>query len=70
MGLFGRVYGIRIQYEEVFKFYLLLLVDLDTTEDGMFTLQEVECLGACANAPMVQINDDYYVSCNGGDVIS
>uniref|UniRef100_M4B7W8 Uncharacterized protein n=1 Tax=Hyaloperonospora arabidopsidis (strain Emoy2) TaxID=559515 RepID=M4B7W8_HYAAE len=32
----------------------------DTTEDGMFTLQEVECLGACANAPMVQINDDYY----------
>ena len=49
---------------------MLLLVDLDTTEDGMFTLQEVECLGACANAPMVQINDDYYVSCNGGDVIS
>jgi NADH dehydrogenase (ubiquinone) flavoprotein 2 len=32
----------------------------DTTEDGLFTLAEVECLGACANAPMVQINDDYY----------
>ncbi len=31
-----------------------------TTEDGMFTLTEVECLGACCNAPMVQINDDYY----------
>jgi len=31
-----------------------------TTEDGMFTLLEVECLGACANAPMVQLNDDYY----------
>ncbi|CAM9237750.1 unnamed protein product [Ascophyllum nodosum] len=31
-----------------------------TTKDGMFTLLEVECLGACANAPMVQINDDYY----------
>ena len=31
-----------------------------TTEDGMFTLTEVECLGACANAPMVQINDDNY----------
>jgi NADH-quinone oxidoreductase subunit E len=31
-----------------------------TTEDGLFTLTEVECLGACANAPMVQINDDNY----------
>ena len=30
------------------------------TEDGLFTLTEVECLGACANAPMVQINDDNY----------
>ncbi|NUQ18683.1 MAG: NAD(P)H-dependent oxidoreductase subunit E, partial [Sphingomonas sp.] len=29
-----------------------------TTEDGLFTLTEVECLGACANAPMVQVNDD------------
>lgn len=34
----------------------------ETTGDGLFTLSEVECLGACANAPMVQINDDYYVS--------
>lgn len=32
----------------------------ETTGDGMFTLMEVECLGACVNAPMVQINDDYY----------
>lgn len=32
----------------------------ETTEDGKFTLSEVECLGACSNAPMVQINDDYY----------
>ncbi len=31
-----------------------------TTEDGMFTVTVVECLGACCNAPMVQINDDYY----------
>jgi NADH-quinone oxidoreductase subunit E len=31
-----------------------------TSEDGLFTLSEVECLGACANAPMVQINDDNY----------
>ena len=28
--------------------------------DGMFSWLEVECLGACCNAPMVQINDDYY----------
>ena len=32
----------------------------DTTKDGLFTLSEVECLGACVNAPMVQINDSYY----------
>ena len=32
----------------------------ETTEDGLFTLSEVECLGACVNAPMMQINDDYY----------
>ncbi len=32
----------------------------ETTDDGMFTLSEVECMGACCNAPMVQINDDYY----------
>jgi NADH-quinone oxidoreductase subunit E len=31
-----------------------------TSADGKFTLTEVECLGACCNAPMVQINDDYY----------
>ncbi|ETW03295.1 hypothetical protein H310_04798 [Aphanomyces invadans] len=32
----------------------------ETTADEMFTLREVECLGACSNAPMVQINDDFY----------
>mmetsp|Transcript_64388 Transcript_64388/g.139207 ORF Transcript_64388/g.139207 Transcript_64388/m.139207 type:complete len:272 (-) Transcript_64388:172-987(-) len=32
----------------------------ETTADGLFTLREVECMGTCANAPMVQINDDYY----------
>jgi NADH-quinone oxidoreductase subunit E len=32
----------------------------ETTEDGQFTMIEVECLGACVNAPMMQINDDYY----------
>ncbi|MEK9684795.1 MAG: NADH-quinone oxidoreductase subunit NuoE [Rhodospirillaceae bacterium] len=32
----------------------------ETTPDGKFTLLEVECLGACVNAPMIQIGDDYY----------
>ncbi|HJD56311.1 MAG TPA: NADH-quinone oxidoreductase subunit NuoE [Rickettsia endosymbiont of Pyrocoelia pectoralis] len=32
----------------------------ETTENQMFTLSEIECLGACVNAPIVQINDDYY----------
>ena len=36
------------------------LVKGSTTPDGLFTLTEVECLGACANAPMVQINDDNF----------
>ncbi|XP_046753271.1 NADH dehydrogenase [ubiquinone] flavoprotein 2, mitochondrial isoform X1 [Diprion similis] len=31
-----------------------------TSADKLFTVIEVECLGACANAPMLQINDDYY----------
>ncbi len=31
-----------------------------TSADGKFTISEVECLGACVNAPLVQINDDYY----------
>jgi len=32
----------------------------ETTPDKKFTLIEVECLGACANAPMIQVNDDFY----------
>jgi NADH-quinone oxidoreductase subunit E len=47
--------------DEVFKAcYKRGLKKGQTTEDGLFTLTEVECLGACANAPMVQINDDNY----------
>jgi NADH dehydrogenase (ubiquinone) flavoprotein 2 len=33
----------------------------ETTKDGKFTLVEVECAGACVNAPVLAINDDYYV---------
>ena len=32
----------------------------ESTKDGMFSTMEVECLGACANAPMIQVNDDFY----------
>lgn len=37
----------------------------ETTGDGLFTVTEVECLGACANAPMVQVNDDYFEDLDG-----
>jgi len=37
----------------------------ETTADGKFTLTEAECLGACVNAPMVQIGDDYYEDLDG-----
>jgi NADH-quinone oxidoreductase subunit E len=36
----------------------------ETTQDGKFTLSEVECLGACTRAPVIQINDDYYEDLN------
>lgn len=32
----------------------------EVTSDALFSFEEVECLGACANAPVVQINDDYF----------
>jgi NADH-quinone oxidoreductase E subunit len=36
-----------------------------TSDDGLFTMTEVECLGACSNAPMMEINDDYYEDLDG-----
>lgn len=36
----------------------------DVTQDGLFGLCEVECVGACVNAPVVKINDDYYEDLN------
>jgi NADH-quinone oxidoreductase subunit E len=36
-----------------------------TTEDGLFTLVEVECLGGCVNAPILQVNDDFYEDLDG-----
>ena len=35
-----------------------------TNDNGNFTITEVECLGACRNAPVVQINDDFYEDLN------
>ena len=35
-----------------------------TSDDKIFTVVEVECLGACCNAPMIQINDEYYEDLN------
>ena len=39
-----------------------------TTEDGLWTLTEVECMGNCASAPMVQINDDNYEDLTADDM--
>ena len=36
----------------------------ETSDDGNFTLLEVECLGACVNAPIIQVNDDFYEDLN------
>ena len=41
----------------------------ETTKDQKFTLTEVECLGACINAPAVQINDDYYENLSSESII-
>jgi NADH-quinone oxidoreductase E subunit len=32
----------------------------ETSADGLFTMTEVECVGACVNAPIIQVNDDFY----------
>ena len=37
----------------------------ETTPDGGFSLTEVECLGACVNAPVIQVNDDFYEDLDG-----
>ena len=48
-----------------------LEIDLEgTSKDNMFTLVEVECLGACVNAPVVQINDQYYEDLTSEKLIS
>lgn len=42
----------------------------ETSADGLFTMTEVECLGACANAPVLQVNDDFYEDLDGPRTIA
>lgn len=42
----------------------------ETTQDGLFTLVEVECLGSCCTAPMVQINDDFYEDLTADSIVA
>jgi NADH-quinone oxidoreductase subunit E len=37
----------------------------ETSAEGLFTMTEVECLGACVNAPVLQVNDDFYEDMDG-----
>ncbi len=42
----------------------------EATEDGRYSLEEVECMGACGGAPMIAINEDYYENVTIGQVDS
>jgi NADH-quinone oxidoreductase subunit E len=41
----------------------------ETSADGVFTMTEVECLGACVNAPILQVDDDFYEDMDAQKVI-
>ncbi len=41
----------------------------EVTKDGMFSMVEVECLGGCVNAPIVQINDDFFEDLDAKSVV-
>jgi NADH-quinone oxidoreductase subunit E len=47
---------------KIFKYLSdkLNIANMETTDDGMFSLEEVECMGACGGSPMIAINEDYY----------
>ena len=46
----------------------LNIEDGETTDDRMFSMETVNCLGACALAPVVVVGEDYYDSVNAGKV--
>lgn len=50
------------QGEEIFNYISekLNIKNYEKTPDGLFSLEEVECMGACGAAPMIAINDEYY----------
>ena len=39
----------------------------ETTADGMFTVMEMECLGACDRAPVVMINNEHWHECQSAE---
>jgi NADH-quinone oxidoreductase E subunit len=41
----------------------------EVTKDGLFSMVEVECLGGCVNAPIVQINDDFYEDLDAKSIV-
>ncbi|MCG8547330.1 MAG: NADH-quinone oxidoreductase subunit NuoE [Alphaproteobacteria bacterium] len=41
----------------------------EVTPDGLFSMVEVECLGGCVNAPIVQINDDFYEDLDADSIV-
>jgi len=41
----------------------------ETSADGKFTMTEVECIGACVNAPVIQVNDDFYEDLDGDSTV-
>ncbi len=41
----------------------------ETSADGKFTMTEVECVGACVNAPILQVNDDFYEDMDASSTI-
>lgn len=53
----------------MYRFFVTGIKPGQTTADKQFTFSEVECLGACVNAPMMAVNDDYYVSSVAGVLV-
>ena len=58
-----------LQIEKVINEYLGIK-DGETTEDGLFTLKNVACLGCCSLSPVMMINDDTYGSLTPEKAIS
>ena len=53
-----------LEYEKTIQGILKISKEKELSKDKTCSWMEVECLGACINAPMMQINDDYYEDLN------